>query len=86
MQKAYQQVNISSMNNLVKILLFAGVFATIVGAQLAGNPNMMFPKGRSPLPKILKKAGVKPSRTVADTAEEYWIENHCKYPPKVSYN
>ena len=29
---------------------------------------------------------VKPTRTIADTAEEYWIANDCIYPPKVNTN
>ena len=69
------------MNPMYEILLLAAIL-NLSKAQVDGN-SPFDSGGRNLLPKLIKKPSVKPARTVADTAEEYWIENQCKYPPKV---
>ena len=65
---------------LICVGLFLG-HVVIIKAQLSPeNSELLFPHGRRPLPKPPVK---KPSRSIADTAEEYWIANQCIYPPKV---
>ena len=66
----------------VNFLFNICLFISLIEAQVGISPNLIKPRSRSPFPK---KPGVKPARSVADTAEEYWIDNACKYPPKVQF-
>lgn len=65
----------------MKVLCYTLLFihASYTEAQVNSTPRLSGQK-----PEIKVKTKVKPARTIADTAEEYWVANECRYPPKVN--
>ena len=74
--------DLKTANKMKLLIIFLITIFSQINAQHQNIPPAPIPLRRNPFPK--PNIALKPARTIADTAQEFWIENECIYPPKVT--